>query len=112
MTSSVPQAIPMPNLFDDAHAPAQGERFDTLLAHRNLVIERIVSSADIQPTDYVQPQDEWVLLRGEATLEVAGQPVHLRSGDHLFLPAGTHHVVRHTADGTLWLAVHLHPEQP
>ncbi len=113
MTSSTPLPTPMPNLFDDAHAPAQGERFETLLAHRNLVIERIVSAADIQPTDYVQPQDEWVLLlRGEATLTVAGRPIHLRSGDHLFLPAGTHHVVQHTSDGALWLAIHLHPQQP
>ena len=37
MTSSTPLPTPMPNLFDDAHAPAQGERFETLLAHRNLL---------------------------------------------------------------------------
>ncbi len=48
-----------------------GERFEALLSHRSLVIERIISSADITPTDYVQSQDEWVVLfQGEATLEV------------------------------------------
>ena len=57
-------------------------------------------------------EDRVLLLRGEATLTVAGRPVHLRSGDHLFLPAGTHHVVQHTTDGALWLAIHLHPQQP
>ncbi|WP_312234935.1 cupin domain-containing protein [Stutzerimonas nitrititolerans] len=87
-----------------------GERFEALLSHRNLVIERIISSADITPTDYVQSQDEWVvLLQGEATLEVAGKAVELRSGDYLFLPAGTLHVVWRVTNGALWLAVHLHP---
>lgn len=97
------------NLFADAAAPAEGERFEALLTHRNLVVERIVSSARIQPTRYTQPQDEWVaLLRGEAELEVAGETVVLRAGDHLFLPAGTPHTVRAVAEGSVWLAVHLH----
>ena len=101
----------MPNLFDDAHAPAQGERFETLLAHRNLVIERIVSAADIQPTDYVQPQDEWVLLvQGEARLRVNGVLTPLLAGDYLFLPAGTPHTVECVSAGAIWLAVHLYPE--
>lgn len=100
------------NLFADAASPGEGERFETLLAHKNLVIERIVSSASITPVEYVQPQDEWVvLLRGEALIEVAGDAIALQAGDHLFLPAGTPHTVRHAAEGALWLAVHLH-ERP
>jgi cupin 2 domain-containing protein len=50
------------NLLTDATAPASGERFDVLLKHQNIVIERIVSSSDITPTRCVQEQDEWVLL--------------------------------------------------
>lgn len=97
------------NLFADAQPPAQGERFEALLSHKNLVIERIVSSADITPTQYVQTQDEWVaMIQGEATLEVAGTLVELRTGDYLFLPAGTPHTVRRVSEGALWLAVHLH----
>lgn len=97
------------NLFDDAQPPSDGERFDALLSHRNLVIERIVSSADISPVEYVQTQDEWVLMvRGEATLDVAGTSHALRSGDYLFLPAGTPHTVQRVSDGALWMAVHLH----
>ncbi|MWV18010.1 cupin domain-containing protein [Pseudomonas sp. L-22-4S-12] len=99
------------NLFSDAAAPRQGERFDTLLSQRNLQIERIVSSAVITPQQYVQAQDEWVLLvRGEAVLQVAGERVALKAGDHLFLPAGVAHTVERAAEGSLWLAVHLHPE--
>lgn len=98
------------NLFADAAAPAEGERFETLLDHKNLVVERIISSAAITPSEYVQPQDEWVvLLRGDATMEVDGEVVELQSGAYLFLPAGTPHTVRRVSEGALWLAVHLHP---
>lgn len=59
------------NLFQESATPAKGERFDTLLAHGNLVVERIVSSANVTPVECVQPQDEWVvLLRGKATLAI------------------------------------------
>jgi len=99
------------NLFTDAASPLEGERFDTLLRHKNLVVERIVSSAAIAAQEYVQTQDEWVLLvQGEAVLQVAGEAVSLKSGDYLFLPAGVPHAVLRTSSGALWLAVHLHPE--
>jgi cupin 2 domain-containing protein len=99
------------NLFEDAAPPPIGERFETILRHRNLVVERIVSSAAIEPREYVQEQDEWVVLvRGEATLRVGGEAVTLHAGDHIFLPAGTPHTVERASEGALWLAVHLHPE--
>lgn len=98
------------NLFTDAAPPLEGERFETILTHKNLVIERIVSSATVAGQEYVQVQDEWVLLvQGEAVLEVAGEAILLKAGDHLFLPAGIPHRVTHTSDGAMWLAVHLHP---
>jgi cupin 2 domain-containing protein len=98
------------NLFTGAEPPHEGERFDTLLRHRHLHVERIVSSSRITPQAYVQAQDEWVLLvQGEALLTVAGQAVPLKAGDHLFIQAGVPHTVERTAEGTVWLAVHLHP---
>lgn len=98
------------NLFSDSIPPSAGERLDVLLSHRNLVIERIVSSARVVATQYVQPQDEWVLLvRGEAELDVAGEPVVLNAGDYVFLPSGTVHTLKSASEGALWLAVHLHP---
>jgi GNAT superfamily N-acetyltransferase len=58
------------NLFD-ADPVRAGERFETLLSRRNVVIERIVSAAYEDGEVYTQPQDEWVvLLRGEATLQM------------------------------------------
>ncbi|SDF59656.1 cupin domain-containing protein [Phytopseudomonas seleniipraecipitans] len=102
--------MPVANLFHDSEPPAQGERFDTLLSHRNLQIERILSSSRIESVDYLQEQDEWVLLaRGTASMTVAGKVLELVAGDHLFLPAGTPHRVEHTSEGALWLAIHLHP---
>ena len=98
------------NLFANASPPAEGERFDAVLDHRNLLIERIVSSSRTTPQEYVQAQDEWVLLmQGEALMNVAGEAVSLKAGDHIFLPAGVPHAVERTSDGAMWLAVHLHP---
>ncbi|MFA5081223.1 MAG: cupin domain-containing protein [Hydrogenophilaceae bacterium] len=100
------------NLYAGATPTGAGERFDPLLKHKNLVIERIVSSAAVTSQDYMQPQDEWVvLIQGEAVLQVAGETVALKSGDYLFLPAGTPHTVEHASEGALWLAVHLHGER-
>jgi cupin 2 domain-containing protein len=101
--------VTLGHLFSDCAPPREGERIEILLAHRNLVVERIVSSSKITAKTYVQPQDEWVvLMRGEAKLDVAGSAVELKAGDYLFLPAGTPHAVRSVSDGALWLAVHLH----
>lgn len=100
------------NLFADAAPPAEGERFETLLQHRNLVVERILSSAAITPSEYVQTQDEWVLLaHGEAEMLVDGKSVVLAAGDYLFLPAGTPHRVMRVSQGAIWLALHLHPTE-
>lgn len=99
------------NLFEQALPPATGERFDDLLRCRNLHIERIVSSDQLSPQRYQQAQDEWVMLvQGEAELDVAGRRVTLRPGDHILIPAHTPHEVLRTTAGTLWLAVHLHPD--
>jgi cupin 2 domain-containing protein len=46
-------------------------------------------------------------LRGEATLDIAGERVELRAEDHVFLPARTPHTVLRASQGALWLAIHL-----
>ncbi len=98
------------NIYDNANPPTTGERFDTLLRCRNLVIERIASSSAIPPNRYVQTQDEWVLLlQGTAHIEIDGKTESLRAGDYVFLPANTPHSVKQVSDGAVWLAVHLHP---
>lgn len=101
------------NIFENASPPASGETFEPLLSVGNLVVERILSSSRIEPTEYRQEQEEWVLLlRGEATLSVAGKTVRMRDGDFVFLPAGTPHSVISVTEGAIWLGVHLHPASP
>lgn len=97
------------NVYANATPPQEGERFEALLSHKGLLVERIVSSSKIAAQEYVQEQDEWVvLLQGEAVLDVDGESVQLKSGDYLFLPSLTPHTVLSVSDGALWLAVHLH----
>lgn len=101
------------NLFEGAHPPPTGERFDTLVQCRNVSIECISSSDQPDPQPYDQPHDEWVLLlQGQARLEIGTREMMLDAGDHLFLPAHTPHRVLATSTDPpcLWLAVHIHPE--
>lgn len=96
-----------PNLYDRSTPPPSGERFEVLARLSSVLVERIVSSGSPVPDMYDQVHDEWVvLLRGEATLEVAGTPVELQAGDTLLLPMHTPHRMLATSEGALWLAVH------
>lgn len=97
------------NIFGQSDPSESGERFETLLKQGNVVIERIVSSANAEPTRFVQDHDEWVvLLRGKAVLDVEGETMTLRRGDYVFLPAHTPHTVTRTSADALWLAIHMH----
>lgn len=98
-------------LADGSAAPGVGERAREIVRVRNLVVEQILSGV-VEPTDYLQDQDEWVVvLAGGATLDIDGAPCELTAGDWVLLPAGTPHRVARTVPGTSWLAVHLHPDE-
>jgi len=102
------------DLFADLPAPETGEAFAEVLRRGNVRIERIVSSAQPEPVLYDQSQDEWVLLlAGNATLEVAGEPLELTAGDHLFIPAHCPHRLLATSaePRCVWLAVHIWPNE-
>ena len=101
------------NLWHAAEAPTIGEHFQELARIGFTQIERIVSSDLPSRETYDQPQTEWVaLLRGEALLEIEGEPLQLRSGDYLLLPAHTRHRVLETTRDALWLAVHVSGSRP
>ena len=88
--------------------PESGENFNTLLEHKNIKINHIVSSSNIEPIKYIQEEDEWlVLIEGEATLLVNHEEKSLQKGDTLFIPAKTPHTVLKTKEGTVWLTVHI-----
>lgn len=95
------------NIFDYT-TPRHGETFTTLLEHKNIRINRIVSSKDIEQVEYIQEEDEWVVvLEGKATLLLGSEEKTLCKGNTLFIPAQTPHQVLKTQEGTLWLAVHI-----
>jgi cupin 2 domain-containing protein len=95
------------NIFN-YHVPQSGEDFTTLLQHKNVCINRIVSSDKVEKKLYIQDEDEWlVVLKGSATLEIDGKIFQLSCGDTLFISAKTPHKILSTAKGTLWLTVHI-----
>ena len=88
--------------------PNIGEDFTTLLETENIKIARIVSSDKLEPKEYCQEEDEFVILiAGKATLELNGKKITLNKGDTLSIPAKTKHKVLSTQKGTLWIAVHI-----
>jgi len=95
------------NLFDYI-TPQKGETFTTLLEHKNIKINRIVSSSKVESVEYIQDEDEWlVLLEGEATLLMEKKEKILTRGDILFIPAKAPHTILETSDGAVWLTVHI-----
>ena len=96
------------NLFDYT-TPDKGELFGTLLTHKHIKIIRIVSSDTLTPVEYIQEEDEWVVvLEGTSVLQVGGEKYTLTKGGSLLIPAKTPHKVLRTEKGTLWLAVHIY----
>ena len=95
------------NIFDTI-TPKQGETFTTLLEHKNIKINHIVSSSNLEPVEYAQDEDEWlVLLDGEATLLIDNEEKTLTKGETLFIPAKVPHRVLETKNDTVWLTVHI-----
>lgn len=95
--------------FFDFTIPQQGETFSTLLNHPKVKIVRIVSSDELGEKEYIQEEDEWVLLlEGEAKLLLNRKEVTLKKGDSLFIPALIPHQVLSAQMGTLWIALHIY----
>jgi cupin 2 domain-containing protein len=89
------------------------EHFETLLHSGSVRIERIVSHGHASPPGfwYDQAEHEWVMvLQGQAGLRFEGddQPVVLKPGDFVNIPAHRRHRVEWTTteEPTIWLAVH------
>lgn len=104
----------MKNIFADIPGQLPEELFTTLLQHKNLKIERIVSRGHANADDqwYDQDHDEWVLLvQGEAILKLSEQRqlIKLQAGDYLLIPAGCKHRVEWTRPeiDNIWLAIHF-----
>lgn len=88
--------------------PQVDESFETLFEGKDIKIVKIVSSNKLEPKEYCQEENEFViLLEGSATLEIDGKIKNLNRGDTLFIPAKTPHKVLKTSNGALWIAIHF-----
>jgi cupin 2 domain-containing protein len=101
------------NLVADLPNQLPQELVQTLLNATDVRIERIVSRGHTSPEGfwYDQDQHEWVIvLKGEAKVrfEAENDPVDLKSGDFVNIPAHKKHRVEWTTpnEPTVWLAVH------
>jgi len=99
------------NLFKTAKGRKDREIFDALFVSSGVKIERIISLGQTTaPGKWLkQSRDEWVLLlKGAARLRIGDDPLRLKTGDYLFIPAGLRHRVEWTRPGkeTIWLAVY------
>ena len=102
------------NLFADLPKSLPDELTEVLAGNQHVRIERIVSHGNVSPEGfwYDQVEHEWVVvLKGEAKLlfENDNEPLHLKSGDHVLIPAHQKHRVEWTTpdEPTVWLAVFL-----
>ncbi len=100
------------NILASATDKFPDELVEMLVQSPAVRIERIVSTGQASPEGYWYDQDEseWVLvIQGEAELrfEDLPQPVVMKAGDYVNIPAHCkHRVQRTTADQpTVWLAV-------
>jgi len=94
--------------FFDYITPISGETFTTLLKHKNIKINRIVSSSNDTPVEYKQEEDEWLfVIEGKATLFIENKEKVLTKGETLFIPAKVPHTIMKTSKGTVWLTVHI-----
>ncbi|ACA85241.1 cupin domain-containing protein [Shewanella woodyi] len=100
------------NLFASLPADLTHEVFEQVGGSDTVLIERIVSKAHVTPKGqwYDQDRNEWVMvLKGEAKLQFEDvEPIHLKVGDYIDIPAHCKHRVSWTSEETetLWLAIH------
>ena len=112
MCSPAKNAKLRPNLLSPLPSKLPVELVVTLAESKHVRIERIVSTGHASPKGfwYDQQEAEWVVvLKGEAKLLFQGdaQPIHLKPGDHVTIPAHRRHRVEWTTpnEPTVWLAV-------
>jgi cupin 2 domain-containing protein len=100
------------NLLSPSPSKLPSELVETVTKSKHVRIERIVSTGHASPEGfwYDQEESEWVVvLKGETKqlFEGESQPIHLKPGDHVTIPAHRRHRVEWTTskEPTVWLAV-------
>ena len=87
------------------------EIFNNLLSHKNVKINKIISPPNFVSEQFIQDEDEWViLLQGSAILEINQKITKLVKDSYILIPAKTPHKILSTEPNikTIWLAVHIY----
>ena len=101
-----------PNVYTGIPDRLPDELIENLLVADGIRIERIISHSHASPPGfwYDQTEHEWVVvLKGSATIRFEGEdPIELKRGDYISIPAHRRHRVEWTTpdEPTIWLAVH------
>jgi cupin 2 domain-containing protein len=101
----------MKNIFESIPQNLEQEVFEAIIQHENVKIERSISKGQASPgTDwYNEKYNEWVMvLKGEAIITFEqGEPMRMKVGDYLNIPAHQKYRVDWTDPNTetIWLAV-------
>lgn len=100
------------NIFSDIPENIPEEILETIILSEKICIERIISKGHRSAEGfwYDQEKNEWViLLKGAARVlfENQEEPIHLKPGDHIHIPARCRHRVDWTDPDctTIWIAV-------
>lgn len=88
------------------------ELIEEIACSESVRIERIVSRGHHSPPDfwYDQVEHEWVVVvsgEGRLRFELDDQTLHLKPGQHVYIPPHCRHRVEWTSpdEATVWLAV-------
>jgi cupin 2 domain-containing protein len=105
--------IKVGNIFSDIPDALPDELIENILTAKETIVKRIVSRGQASASNFWQDQagNEWVLLlKGSAEILFKDfeNPVMLRPGDYIYIPAHLKHRVEWTDpdEDTIWLAVH------
>jgi cupin 2 domain-containing protein len=100
------------NIFLNIPENIPEEIIDTIFSSEKIIIERIISKGQVSEEGfwYDQERNEWVILiKGAARIRFDNidEPVQLKAGDHIHIPAHCRHRVEWTDPDclTIWLAV-------
>lgn len=102
------------NYFDflkDIPESSRDEIFETILSHKDIKIERIISYGQVSDESFWYDQEEGefvILLEGEAKIKYfEGKIFDLKRGTSLYIPAHQKHQVIYTSNPAIWLAVFI-----
>ncbi|MDH5442381.1 MAG: cupin domain-containing protein [Candidatus Nomurabacteria bacterium] len=84
------------------------ENFEQLFQNEKIQVKKITSPAGFTSEVFTSDMDEWIyVIRGSARLDVGGEMINLKSGEHFLIPKNTSNQVLQTLEETTWLGTYI-----